>query len=386
MSRRGALLLSAVLLLGLARSAAAQIGYIAFGDSITFGVYDDPQRVAKGYPGRLETLLQSSGVNAVVVNSGVPGEDTTQAMTRIDGVLAESGQSGDVLLLMEGTNDLSRGIDIETTRYDLNQMALKAENRGLSVVHATTIPRKPNAKHDPQNVANLLLNQNIRDMAGLRERRLADPFEVFSATPNLFPTYYYQGSDDPVGHPNAVGYDLLAQVFFDVLRGVDKVPPVTGLISPEHGAKGVSPTAPIEMDLWDFGLGIDLAATTLLVDGVATAVAPTGDPHHAHFSYTSPTPLSGTVSVGLRSRDLADPANSVDKEIARFTVAGATTLEGDIDQDGRVDGADLLLFARRFGARIGDALYLAAADFNQDEVIDGLDLAVLAANFGHSVS
>ena len=87
--------------------------------------------------------------------------------------------------------------------------------------------------------------------------------------------------------------------------------------------------------------------------------------------------------VGLRSRDLAVPTpNATDKDVARFIVAGTTILAGDLDRDGRVDGRDLVQFARRFGARASDARYLALADFNGDATIDGSDLAVLASNFG----
>jgi len=88
--------------------------------------------------------------------------------------------------------------------------------------------------------------------------------------------------------------------------------------------------------------------------------------------------------VGLQSRDVATPANSVNRENFRFTVAGTQVLQGDIYQDGRVDGTDLLRFARRFGSRRTDPLYSEAADFNADNIIDGQDLAVLASNFGKS--
>jgi lysophospholipase L1-like esterase len=372
------------LLLCLASSVQAQTGYIAFGDSITFGVGDDPLRAEKGYPPRLQALLQGAGVNAVVENFGIGGEDTQMGLARIDNVLRDNALTGDVLLLMEGTNDISRGYSIESIRFNLNEMAKRAEARGMSVIHATTIPRLPNAKFDPQNVANTELNQNIRDMAGFRERKLADPFEVFSVAPNLFTSYYYVGTDDPVGHPNAAGYDLLARTFFDVIRGVDTVPPVSGLTSPEPGAKNVSASAPVSVQVWDFGQGIDLAATTLVINGTATGIVPTGTPKHVTLTYQPVTPLAGVVSVGLQSRDLATPPNSVNREILRFTVAGTQVLQGDIDQDGRVDGTDLLRFARRFGSRRTDPLYSEVADFNGDNIIDGQDLAVLASNFGKS--
>lgn len=379
MTRR--LLLAGLLL---AASAQAQTAYIGFGDSITAGVGDDDLRTEKGYPPRLEALLQGAGINAVVENYGVGGEDTVQGLARLPGVLNEAALSGDVLVLMEGTNDISRGIPVETTRFNLNQMAERAENRGMTVIHATTIPRLPDARFDSGNVTNTWLNQNIRDMAGRRGRKLADPFEVLSTTPDLYTRFYYQGNDDPVGHPNAPGYDLVAQIFFDVIRNVDRVPPVTGLVSPAHGAREVSANAALTVDVWDFGAGIDVAATTLEVEGLPTGATPTGDTKKVTFTYQPPAPLAGVVSVGLNARDLATPANAVDREVFSFTITGTQILTGDLDQDGRVDGADLLRFARRFGSRLGEALYSPSADFNNDGIVDGQDLAVLASNFGRS--
>lgn len=376
--------LAFALALLLASSVQAQTAYIAVGDSITFGVGDDPLRTDKGYTPRLQTLLQGAGINAVVKNFGVPGQDTQMALAEIDNVLRNNALTGDVLLLMEGTNDVSRAQTPEMIRFNLNQLALRAEERGMTVIHATTIPRLPNAKFDPQNVTNTVLNQYIRQMAGNRGRKLADPYEVFGTKPNLFGTYYYTGTDDPVGHPNAVGYDLMAQIFFDVIRGVDSVPPVSGETVPLNGAKEVSATSAVSVQVWDFGLGMDLSATTLTINGVTTGIVPTGDAKHATLTYQPTTPLSGVVAVGLQSRDLASPANTVNHEIFRFTVAGTQVLQGDIDQDGRVDGADLLRFARRFGTRRTDPLYSEAADFNGDNSIDGQDLAILASNFGKS--
>ncbi|HET9227415.1 MAG TPA: dockerin type I domain-containing protein, partial [Thermoanaerobaculia bacterium] len=81
---------------------------------------------------------------------------------------------------------------------------------------------------------------------------------------------------------------------------------------------------------------------------------------------------------------LAPTPNAVDREAVRFSIAGPQILTGDLDQDGRVDGADLLRFARRFGSRLGEPLYSPSADFNSDGIVDGQDLAVLASNFGKS--
>jgi lysophospholipase L1-like esterase len=365
--------------------AQGAIRYVAFGDSITEGFGDAAPTPGSpsgsGYPPRLQAKLQAAGINAVVVNQGVGGEATPEGLLRLSAALGGTS-AGDVLLLMEGTNDITRGIPIEATRFNLNEMARRAEARGLTVVQATVLPRPPSAKVDPLNVLTLELNQNIRDMAGRRGRDLADVFEVYLMRPDRLSLYYT--AHDPVGHPNATGYELIAQTFFEVLTDVDRVPPVLGLTTPLHGAERVPASTPIEVDVWDFGAGIDIANTDLLINGVDVNVTPNGDQHRVRLSYQSPEPLRGVIRIGLRSRDLAIPPNTVNRDVARFVIAGTTFLKGDIDEDGRVDGDDLVRLALLFGARAGQLRFNAAADLNNDEIIDGLDLAQLASNFGRS--
>lgn len=366
-----------------ATPVAAQTRYVAFGDSITEGnVGDDPNRSELGYPPRLEALLAGAGVDATVANRGEGGEKTFQGVTRIDEVLAEGG---DVLLLMEGTNDISQDLSLETTLFNLSEMARKAEDAGLSVIHATCIPRYPEAKKDAANLRQQRMNESIRDLAGGSGRGLADPFEVFGREPDLFDRFYAPASsDDPVGHPNAPGYDLLADLFFDVLSERDEVPPVTGVQVPSNGEHEVAPGQAIDLDIWDFGRGIDLVATTLLIDGSPVSAIVQGNSRGANIGYSPPQPWRGVVRVGLRSRDNATPANAVDRDVAQFVVAGTIFLAGDLDEDGRVDGTDLAALARAFGARRQDSRYLAAADLNDDDLVDGVDLAQLATNFGRT--
>jgi lysophospholipase L1-like esterase len=386
-------LATAFLLLGaLSSLAAAQTAprkYLAFGDSITFGVGDDPSRAKLGYPPRLETRLQTAGVSATVINLGNSGEKTPDGLARINSALTQAQPApGDVLLLMEGTNDVTQRdtISVETTILNLDKMADAAQALNLTVIHATVIPRPPWAKRDPDNVLTDQLNGRIRNMAGQRGRRLADPNEVFRSTASVFDNHYSHAVDDFVGHPSATGYDLLAGVFFNVIQSVDLVPPVPGILVPENGARNIPPGQAISVQVWDFGAGIDLANTSLLVNGQQVSVVPTGNTRLAQFSYQPPAPLSGTVRVGLRSRDLAVPANAVDREIARFTVRGTNQIQGDLNGDGRVDGMDLILFGRHFGSFPGDRNWDENADFNNDAKIDGTDLAVLASNFGRSTS
>ncbi len=83
-----------------------------------------------------------------------------------------------------------------------------------------------------------------------------------------------------------------------------------------------------------------------------------------------------------------DDANS---EQADFDLDGAgdvceTGVQlADADLSQRVDGYDLDLLARAFGASCGEVRYSAAVDFDQNCMVDGTDLALLAAHFGSSV-
>lgn len=367
-----------------AGAVSAQTRYVAFGDSITEGEGDDPARAEKGYPPRLEDLLQQAGQNAVVVNRGVGAERTPEGLSRIDEVLDEGG---DVLLLMEGTNDVTRFISRETTLFNLDTMARRAEARGFEVVQATLIPRIPDARVDPENISNHRLNQRIRELAGESGRDLADHFEVFGTLANPFATHYLADPQDHVGHPNARGYDLMARTWFEVLVGDDTVPPVVGRTTPPYGGIEVSPTTAVSVDVWDFGSGIDLAATSLVLNGVEVTAELTGGNRGANLRYRPQRPLQGTVRVVLRSRDRSSPPNTVDREVSYFRIEGAPPedgLRGDIDGDGRVDGTDLVRLALAFGASRGQGRYDADADLDASGTVDGQDLAILSSNFGRT--
>jgi lysophospholipase L1-like esterase len=373
-------LLALVLLLPASPAAAAV--YLAFGDSITEGVgfEECASKEECGYPVRLERLLREAGQDAEVENHGVGGERTTEGVTRIEAVL-EGG--GDVLLLMEGTNDISREISPETTLFNLDAMAEKAASRGIATVHATLIPRAPTANRDAENHLNEQIAWGIRRLAFEEGRPLADPYEVFFNQEDLFATYYVPGND-PVGHPNAQGFDLLAGTFFDVIMGNDTVPPVPGLVDPPDASERVPSNKEIVVVLFDFGAGIDLAATRLTIDGAPVSATLIGNERRAELRYQPATPFIGVVTAGIRTEDLATPVNRSEEPLSRFIVQGTSFFVGDIDRDGRVDGADLVTFAIHFGARRGEGRYLRAADLNNDATIDGTDLALLASNFGKS--
>lgn len=366
-----------LLSLAFAPSTAAQIHYLAFGDSITFGSGDQE---GGGYPARLPQLLADRGVDATVQNFGLPGETTAEGLARIGEVL---DFGGDVVLLMEGTNDIGARVSPETIRFNLREMARRAAARNVETVHLTVIPRLPSANFDGSNQVTGQLAGLVRELAWSRNEDLADPFEVFLFdTADPFATLYV-GGDDKL-HPNPAGYDRLAEAIADTLARVDRVSPVPGNLSPTNLQQNVDPLTEIRLDLYDFGEGIDLTHAELRLDGVAVPQSLTGDERRAVLSIQPSDPLSGVVFVDLLARDLASPANTVERRVGQFTVRGTRFLDGDIDRSGRVDGLDLVAFAVRFGSRRGESRFRAFADLNGDDVVDGMDLALLAANFGRS--
>lgn len=380
--RRFAVGFAATLLALSAGSAQAQNRFLAFGDSITegFGDASTRPRTEIGYPGRLDDLLVARGLaGATVINAGLGGETTIEGVTRIDQVLRIN--PADTLLLMEGTNDINGQVSVETITFNLQRIAGKAEAQGLRVVHGTIIPRLATANRDSDNKIGAQTAASLRNLAWNARRGLADPFEVFLyQTPNPFGTLYVGGPDRL--HPNAAGYDKLAEVWADQITAADKVPPVLGSISPLDGATEVAPDVPISLALLDFGKGIDLAATRLVINGQEVGALVSGDSARAEINFRPSSPLVGVVTVAFRSRDLSTPPNSVDREVSRFIIAGTRFLTGDLDRDGRVDGKDLIALALAFGSRRGETRFARAADFDGNDIVDGLDLAALAMNFG----
>ncbi len=371
---RATVLGAALLALGAVAAARTPSHCKAFGDSITVGVGDDPERSEVGYPPRLQDLV----TGLVVDNRGVGAERTPEGLARIDGVLAEPG---DCLLLMEGTNDISRDISPETTLFNLDQIAARAAEAGWTPYHATLIPRLRNARFDPNNWQNQELAQSIRRLAAGRRRGLVDPFEIFTTQRRLFHAFYYAGTEDLVGHPNGAGYDLLASIFADVLQAADTVPPVPTRLIPAHGAEGIPASSDLVIEVRDFGSAIDTGSAELLIDGLRAPLPEVGDDGHWLRWRVSPAaPLDGVVTLSLRASDAE--GNLHDRVVSRFLVEGAVLPPGDVDRDGRVAGRDLVFLGLAFGAGQDSRRYDADADLDRSGEVDGEDLAILAANFG----
>jgi lysophospholipase L1-like esterase len=97
---------------------------LAFGDSLTVGVGTSD---AYSYP---TVLAQLSGRK--VVAAGVSGEETTQGLTRLPLVMDEVNPN--LLILLQGGNDILRNKNLHNTKQNLAAMIELAQARSIQVV------------------------------------------------------------------------------------------------------------------------------------------------------------------------------------------------------------------------------------------------------------
>jgi acyl-CoA thioesterase-1 len=110
------------------------------------------------YPDFLQKDLDAAGLGWRVVNQGVSGDTTTDGANRVNEVLAVKPG---VVILEFGGNDGLRGLPIETTRANLEQMIVALMNSGATVILAgMTLP--PN--YGPEYIRGF--EQVYKDLAG----------------------------------------------------------------------------------------------------------------------------------------------------------------------------------------------------------------------------
>ena len=385
-TRHGCLLLIGIL--GLLSPADGQ-EVVAFGDSITKGSEPFDEEGLGGYPRRLQTLLREDGqTDAIVHNHGLGGERVSQGLTRLDSVL-EQEATADTVILMEGTNDIDRIISgeysLESVVSDFDQMGRKVMGRGLDLINATIIPRPPWANKDTDNRVTFNYVVGVRDI-GTSSRPTAEPYAILTDIGGtVFNNYYYQNTKDPVGHPNAAGFQLLAEIFADKILGIDTLAPVNSGFSKSGSSSNLNPNDFLWAKLHESDSSVRKSATYFTINGREVPTNVSGRGKKVTLTYrVKKGDIECAGRVGVRSEDTAAPANITNRVMGEYSVGGAVALQGDVDGDCRVDGFDLSLLGISFGSRRGQPRYSSLADTNNDGAVDGDDLAKLASNFGRS--
>lgn len=240
---------------GVAASAAV-FNVVGFGDSIMNGQeFDDgsgspcnPSNADTcGFIGRLprSPYYNCSAADCRFVNRGVPGEFTFEGITRLNQILNQS--AWDLVVLLEGTNDINEQVSVETVQFNLNQMAIKAKARNAATAHASIIRFNPTFEKPgvaSRNNSARKLRDAIASQASSAGRCFVDAWSQLCPTgPELgtcLDKNYWKGGIDGVGHPSTKGYNVLAEEFYRVLGGSGP-PGAAEIVAPEGKACGKSP-------------------------------------------------------------------------------------------------------------------------------------------------
>jgi len=375
-SLRMATVAASLLVLAGAATARADERFVAFGDSITEGKGDESD--GGGYPPRLADLLTTSSNAVVVENEGLGGETTAEGLSRLSSI---QGAAADSIIIMEGANDLFNDISIETIAANLVAMETKAGQRGFGKVYLSTTTPMGATPFGSMFLDSIRLAERVREEHYSRGWLMPDPHQAFYDLPNTFEDYF---TFDEF-HPNAAGYDELAAIFADYIEGIDSLAPAFNFGIPQPGGDTIPSDSLLYVILFDPLAGVDQTDPKILVDGLAVATTVSGDPQRTVLQ-AHPGNLEGDLELGVDVSDRASPPNRRNQRIVRFSAVKTKFLTGDVNQDRRVDGADLVTLAVAFGSKKGDARFDARVDFDGSERIDGIDLAQLAANFGRSSS
>ena len=108
---------------------------VAFGNSLTAGFGAE---TGYSYPDFLQKELDQHGLHWRVVNAGVSGDTTSDGVNRVGEVLAYKPS---IVILEFGGNDGLRGLPLQTTRANLDQMIAELRKGGVRVILAgMTLP------------------------------------------------------------------------------------------------------------------------------------------------------------------------------------------------------------------------------------------------------
>ena len=175
-----------------------------FGNSLTAGMGLEP---SEAFPALIQNRLDSLDYDYEVINAGLSGETTASGKNRINWVL---NQEVDVFVLELGANDGLRGIPLEETRKNLQDIinTVKEKNPDTKIVLAgMQIPPNMGEEYTTEfrNIFPELAEENNLELI---------PFllEGVAGDPKL-------NQQDGI-HPTAEGYEIVADNVWSVLEDV----------------------------------------------------------------------------------------------------------------------------------------------------------------------
>ena len=113
---------------GIAGAAAKPIKIVAIGTSLTQG-YNLPP--GTDFTAVLQAQLRAKGHDVVIVNAGVSGDTSAGGLARLDWALSDDTKG---VIVELGSNDALRGMSIEETRKNLDEVVVRLKARKLAVL------------------------------------------------------------------------------------------------------------------------------------------------------------------------------------------------------------------------------------------------------------
>ncbi|MEO0498867.1 MAG: arylesterase [Pseudomonadota bacterium] len=104
---------------------------VALGDSLTAGY---GLATNEAFPVQLQAALEKAGVPAVVENAGVSGDTTRGGLSRLDWALGAS--TPNLVIVALGGNDFLRGLPVQSTRSNMDQIVGGLAQRGVPTLVA----------------------------------------------------------------------------------------------------------------------------------------------------------------------------------------------------------------------------------------------------------
>ncbi len=211
--------------------------FLAMGDSITEGRCGPKPNTCPPWTVRFDELLRARYTQQafVVTNRGISGEKATTGVDRLLGELLT--YNPEVLLLMEGTNDMTAEPLNETAALAaLEGMIDIARGRGITVFLATIAPVAPGGPNSVAISRVVAFNIKIRELASRKAVPLVDVFGALNAD---VPRYYV--GDDL--HPTGEGLRLIGETFYAAIRtALDNTPTSSApSFAPTFGGHGLQP-------------------------------------------------------------------------------------------------------------------------------------------------
>jgi lysophospholipase L1-like esterase len=205
--------------------------YLAFGDSLTYGVVSASTTTLVSIPESYPFLLQNRLLlqypqqtpMPVVLNEGNPGElASVEGVQRFRSVLL--GHRPEVVLLMEGTNDLLFGqTGANNAMNALQAMVREAKSQNIRIALATIPPQRAGGARRRDAVVALIpgFNDRIRGLASAEGIPVVEIYNGMKDDLTLI------GVDDL--HPTLRGYEVMAGLYFDAIRTNFETRPANGL-------------------------------------------------------------------------------------------------------------------------------------------------------------